>query len=160
MPASMCAWTRRGACTYWKPIQTPKSRTTKILRIRPRKPAIPIPSCCKHCCTSGCAGGRPKRRSCHFTPRPRILHSHVRVPRPRRDPSKCLRQFNVGRRELLGGRWRARMIARSFPIVLLGTEAETKQQGNAHMVILRYRRRKINVVKIDDQRRRQGEIVG
>ena len=45
-------------------------------------------------------------------------------------------------------------------IVFLGAEAEAKQHGNACCIILRYRRRHIDVIEIDDQSRCQGDIVG
>ena len=38
-----------GTCMCWKPIRIHKSPTTKIFRIRPRKPAIHIKICCKNC---------------------------------------------------------------------------------------------------------------
>ena len=52
------------------------------------------------------------------------------------------------------------MKSEDSPIVFLGAEAETEQHGNTCCIILRYRRRHIDVMEVDDQRRSQGEIVG
>jgi hypothetical protein len=64
----------------------------------------------------------------------------------------CLRRFNVGQRKLLGGEVEVANEA-------LGAEAETKQQGYTRAVFLCERWSEVDVVEIDDQCRRQGEIV-